>query len=161
MGNIPCSRFKDASFAKELQHAWASDFLTPVLELLNGKTSITNIHDSKFVLPIQRSSWLLNILCARTISLRYTRFRVWSHVKDEEWCNTVTRSSSSFQNSIEHEHDEIHRVFWYDEEPAKLGYHEKDWREDDVPQYTLILARDMECHLSKMPKLDSKPFRGS
>ncbi|KAF2649465.1 hypothetical protein K491DRAFT_683842 [Lophiostoma macrostomum CBS 122681] len=183
MGYIPRSRFDDTSFAKELRHAWASDFVTPVLEILNGSVSMTDIHDFKFILPmladvlvaaeqLERNDYLLTVALLASASrhgrvqeyvidgaftrLPYRKLRIWSRVKNKEWYDTVARTKSSFQVFIQR--DEIHRVFWHDHELATLEYHEKDWRKDDIPQYTLRLAQDMERRVFEMLELDSEAF---
>lgn len=107
LGYLPRSRIGHTNFKNELLWAWQTDFVACILNLLNGTTNITNIHNLKFILPaffdvltkveeLDKNDYLLTVALLVSASkygegpryevvndftrLKYKQFHIKSHI---------------------------------------------------------------------------------
>ncbi|KAL1602460.1 hypothetical protein SLS60_005876 [Paraconiothyrium brasiliense] len=167
LGRVPRSRMTETSFAEQLRKAWVADFVTPVLELLNGHISMADIHDFKFIIPplwgiftaaesLPASDYLLTIALLLSASshgrareyvvegsflaLPYTKFQIKSSVTNKE--RSITDIDEFAVKRIEH--TEVHEICAGSLKLATFEYRHERWRKALVPRYTVTLVPDME-----------------
>lgn len=116
----PKSRIQHTPFATQLATSWYMDFVTPVLQVLNGTNSMTNIFDLKFIIPafvdiftvpekLQRNDYLLAVALLASASnygtnldytlkndftgLPYNQYRVDTRIREELLWASVLRTT--------------------------------------------------------------------
>ncbi|KAJ4348585.1 uncharacterized protein N0V89_009963 [Didymosphaeria variabile] len=176
LGRVPRSRMTETSFVEQLRKVWVADFVTPVLELLNGHISMADIHDFKFIIPplwgiftaaesLPPSDYLLTVALllsassyGRTreyvvegafLTLPYTKFQIKSLVTNKE--RTITDMDEFMVKRVEH--TEVHEICAGSVKLATFEYRHERWRKSLVPRYTVTLAPDMEKGIFAMLEL--------
>ncbi|CAO2649122.1 Nn.00g100710.m01.CDS01 [Neocucurbitaria sp. VM-36] len=164
------TEFKDGL----LLYAWASPPATPVLQILNGRNRMADIHDFKFIYPmladpliaaeqLDQNDYLLTVALLATASmygrtqrflveptftmLSYKKFKILSSLREE---HSQGRTFSS--------HDEAHEIHWKGVKLATLRYHEEVFHPDEMTLYTPRLACDIERQIFTMLGLSQEAY---
>lgn len=181
---VPRSQTNSTAFIKQLQIIWTTDYVMPILGILNGDIDMTNVYDFKSIFPeleevllaaekLDKNEYLLTVaLLVRAMTFEKIEeyqmgrffsaftdktFTIRRHVTMDEW-EEMTDSppgECTIQWTCRYE---IRMIYWGTTLLASFVYYDRKWSAKNLPIYSLALAPGMERCIFEILGLDSEAF---
>lgn len=188
LGRLPQSKIAETNFARELILQWESDFVTSILQVLNGTTHMTNIFDFKLIIPtlgcilttaerLGRNDYLLTVALLSSSS-KYTNghkvtgkfmglaYRFYQILGEN--INESTPQLRSSQRNGEYKFKEInsgtnymetHTVLVGGQRVAEFNCYEQGWHPQSTMEYSLRVFPTAERAIFDMLRLDEVAYK--